>query len=169
MQKIISLFQRNYDGDRLNSLSDAELGYIAGIIDGEGSFYIYLKSGGKSGRKYHRSALKIANTDTTLIQWLYDRIGGTIATSTPKKENHKIVYHLAVEGPRLVNVINLLSPYLIIKRAQAEVVKSMQETMTYRIGFRLTDEMISKRDSIYRSFVLLKHGPSMTWANKKLA
>ncbi|MGZ6281753.1 MAG: LAGLIDADG family homing endonuclease [Ktedonobacterales bacterium] len=156
----------------MNTLQDTELAYIAGIVDGEGSVYIYLKTGGNQRgerKKYHRSALKIANTDKSLIDWLRERIGGTVSRNQPKSDKYKVVYHLAIEGPSLLTLIDALSPFLLLKQKQMQLVAQMQQTMrTVSTGLALDPSVLAERDRIYKEFLQCKHGESMSWGGRNL-
>lgn len=143
---------------------------MAGIVDGEGSFIIYLKAGGKRrDRKFHRCMLSIANTDLPLIEFLQEHLGGRIDKTTPKEAHHKVVYHLIIEGTRVAEVTHILLPYLRIKRTQAELVLEMLKTMTTNTGKPLPAETLAIRQEIYSQYVEAKHGPSRTWGGRKLA
>ena len=49
----------------------AELAYLAGIIDGEGSIYIgNFSSNAKTGALYYQTNMEVTNTDENLIKWL---------------------------------------------------------------------------------------------------
>lgn len=145
--------------------------YLAGIVDGEGSFIIYLKSGGKRPeRKFHRVMLKVANTDEDLIQLLHAELGGRINVGMrPRLERHRQVWHVTVEGPSLVPVTERLLPFLRVKRRQAELVLRMTATMTRSTGFALPLKVLAERERIYEQYVEAKHGPTRSWAGRRLA
>lgn len=74
---------------RMNVL---EIGWLAGIIEGEGTFHRqYRKTGG--GQIY----IKVSMTDKDIITRLQEITGvGNITESQPKNPNHKRVYHWRV-------------------------------------------------------------------------
>lgn len=151
-------------------LKAEELAYIAGIFDGEGCFYIYRKAGGSGKAKSYRSAAKANNTHLPLMEWLASKLGGRINARTPKQTGYKTIYQLCVEGPRLVELVDSLLPYMIVKNEQALVAKEMQLTMLQvRTGLPLDQSLREKRDGIYRRFIQAKHGPSCSWGGRKLA
>lgn len=134
-----------------------DLAYIAGIVDGEGSLYIYKKFAGNPRaltKKHFRCALKITNTDTRLIDWLKSRLGGTVSGWQSGIPHRKKVFHLNIEGPKLLDIIPAILPFMIIKRSQASYVIQMQETMLVkRTGMKLPANVIQNREEIHKAFL----------------
>lgn len=72
-------------------ISEAERGYLAGLLEGEGSFFVWrLKR--KSGRKglgadymYVRPRISLTSTDRDVVYRLYDMTGGMGCVSKVKK------------------------------------------------------------------------------------
>lgn len=60
---------------RLQTLSDIERGYIAGLVDGEGSISVTrIKQ-----QSHHLGVMvSVCNTDVRMIDWLVERLGGRI-------------------------------------------------------------------------------------------
>ena len=54
----------------MNSLSEAQLAYIAGLFDGEGSVGIYYTKSSKSGKKYPKLMARISNNNPTVLEWI---------------------------------------------------------------------------------------------------
>ena len=110
------------------------LAYFAGIIDGEGSFFIgNFSSNPKTGTPHYQTCIQVANTDKILIDWLYDNFGGERYTYTPKqlpKGSRKPVYSWKANGERLTHLCNSILPYLVIKKDQAELMLKMRATFT---------------------------------------
>ncbi len=87
----------------------AQLAYLAGIIDGEGSIFNGYNHNGVDKRI---PRITVRNKDVELKRWLLKNIGG----STDNGE----CYHWIVNGAINVKVLlEALSPYLIIKRSKA--------------------------------------------------
>lgn len=68
----------------LPALTDAEWGYVAGMIDGEGTIGVYSRGkqhcGSRQrtpGRSY-RPRIQIANTSRALMDWLVAKLGGRV-------------------------------------------------------------------------------------------
>ena len=150
--------------------TEIEKAYLAGIIDGEGSFIIYLKSGGKRpDRKFHRCMLSVANTDHDLILYMQDLLGGRIGQTQGALAHHRTVYRLVVEGRTLSDVTLSVLPYLRVKRRQADLVLEMLRTMTSSTGLPLPAGTRERREAIYAEYVEAKHGPARSWAGRRLA
>lgn len=90
--------------------------YLAGIVDGEGCITI-SKNG--QGVPYLRFQLQM--TDLEAIELISSVAGSkiyNIPTSNPK---HKDLYKTIILGKKCQEFINIILPYLRIKRKQAEM------------------------------------------------
>lgn len=113
----------------------AHWGYIAGIIDGEGTLSIGRSEydanrkaeNGRPARTYHttgfHSRVSVKNTDLRLMKWFKSRVGGEWYKDTSKRpENWKDSYVWVYGGIKLKEEFLLaILPYLVIKREQALV------------------------------------------------
>lgn len=110
----------------------AQIAYLAGIIDGEGSIYIgNFSSNPKTGTLHYQTNMEVTNTDEKLIDWLMDNIGGRRTKYTHKqtpKNSRRDVYRWMVSGDLLTHLCHLLLPYLIIKKRQCEIMINMRKT-----------------------------------------
>lgn len=108
------------------------LGYIAGFIDGEGSIGFHMTKYASKNRKTKqiRPYLSIANTNLNILKFIkgYLAVGGStyqVADATRWRE----CYSLRIEGLiRLKKVLQLLAPYLILKKKQAELTLEFAES-----------------------------------------
>jgi len=125
VQSIINRY-RVATGRRLRSPSlrvptnTADRGYLAALVDGEGSIRI------SEDAIRHRVIVRVANTDRALMGWLA-QFGGTVHWyERPDKPHYKPggswTVAQAIDAYRLLIAIE---PYMIIKRAKA------QEAITY--------------------------------------
>jgi len=89
-------------------LAEGLLGYIAGIVDGEG--YIVLKPTGR---------LVVTNTDTNLIQWLQKTLGGSIFLRRMSNPKHRQSFAWSLTIIPTRGLLPLLIPFLIVKKARA--------------------------------------------------
>jgi hypothetical protein len=110
----------------------AELAYLAGIIDGEGSIYIgNFSSNPKTNVPYYQTKIEVTNTDQGLIDWLCATFGGSKRAYTPKqtpKTSRKPVFNWNTSGDRCRDICELIMPYLIIKKRQAEIMIKIRAT-----------------------------------------
>jgi hypothetical protein len=105
--------------------TDAQLAYLAGIVDGEGTITItsYKNSRKGKGKEHGRYGAKfsIINCDEGLMLWLVENFGGS---SRPMKRNkinkaHRISYVWDMGERAATPVISAICPFLVIKKAQA--------------------------------------------------
>lgn len=95
-----------------------DLAYTAGILDGEGCIGIYPRG----RRRMHRAEVRIHNTNEWLIQWLRFAYGGSVYYTEPKQgENHKPCWMWVVSGKKALIFLQLIYPYLRLKKPQAEL------------------------------------------------
>lgn len=130
----------------------AQIAYLAGIIDGEGSIYIgNFSHNKKTGTPYYQTNIEVTNTDENLINWLMINIGGRRNTYTFKqtpKNSRRTVYRWIVAGELLTHLCHLLLPYLIIKKRQCQIMIEMRKTfegtgiIRGQFGSRFVDETI---------------------------
>lgn len=110
----------------------AQVAYTAGIMDGEGTFYIGNYSGNrKNGDKHYQTLIAVATTDKSLMVWLFNIFGGGFREYTPKqmaKNSRKQVYRWQATSNRMLHICELILPYLIIKRRQAEIMIEIRRT-----------------------------------------
>jgi len=102
-----------------DNLSEAELGYIAAIIDGEGCITIQkTHQPRREGLYYRRLVVEISNTSYELMDWLQARLGGNI-TDRDKGGNRKIQYRLMLTSNNAYTLLKAVGKYFVIKGAQA--------------------------------------------------
>jgi len=101
----------------LNKLTPHEVGYIAGIIDADGTMGMY-KEKGKSW--WHR-IVAVSCADKKLVDWLHEKIPSNLYTRMPpSKISKKIQYTWSIarmESMRLF--LEKIVDFLITKESQA--------------------------------------------------
>jgi len=120
-----------------NLHGDTLCAYVAGIIDGEGSIDIYRVN---AHREKPRYALRVCVgiTNPWLPQFLKDVFGGSVYLTEHENPNHKDCWFWAVQAQKAVKVLLRITPYLQLKRPQAELALSFQSRK--RKCSHLTDE-----------------------------
>lgn len=115
-------------GADLSTLTEAELGYIAGFMDGEGS--ILISETGKLN-----PTLQFPNTHRAAIEWLQRKltVGGLAITvrskATAVNPHYKDLYQLHIGGAlNVYSILKAILPYLIIKKEKAERAIRILET-----------------------------------------
>ncbi len=112
-------------------LSETQVAYLAGIIDGEGTIGIY--GGNPSVPAYYHLVLIITNTHEALIDSIRGWIGGAKAPTKPRESVLSPGWQLVLWQHRASGVIRLCRPYLIVKSAQADLALEFMENW---VGFR---------------------------------
>lgn len=140
--------------------TNEQIAYLAGIIDGEGSIYIGNFSSNKvTGAKYYQTNIEVTNTDKNLIDWLVNIFGGrsyAYTKSQTPKNSRKPVYRWIASGERVTHLCEIMMPYLVCKKRQAEIMIKMRKTYDLtgmKIGrpgtTHLTDEILAIRQSYF--------------------
>ena len=129
-----------------------DLAYFAGIVDGEGCFWIGKipkKSGDGYITEHFRGVLKIDNTDIKLNQWLDSVFSGTASAqcrSTSSRKFEREVFTWTATGDRLLDLCEQVLPYLVIKKEQCQNMIKFRKTYTAQLGCnKLSDETILTR------------------------
>lgn len=142
----------------VSTLSQGQCGYIAGLIDGEGSIQIDCgrHRGASRNGVYPGYCLQliIANTNTDVIQWLLVTLGGTSHVTKYNPDRWKPQYFWRISGGSAQAIVRSTLPYLIIKRAQADI--ALRYPVTYKKGF------VPVKEELYKELrVLNKRGVSV--------
>jgi len=109
-----------------------DLAYMAGIVDGEGcirfSHRIYKKTKSIS----YLPKIDICNTQEVLPRRFQFAFGGGVYKER-KREGCKVSWRWVVQGEVAYVCAKALLPYLVIKRAQAElIIQSWEDHTKYR-------------------------------------
>lgn len=97
-----------------HNMTEKQLGWIAGIIDADGSFCIH----GNSGSPH----IEISMTDRPTIDCLQQLIGGKVYTPTVPRENAKQYWKLTA-GPTIERMLlPLIVDVMVTKKRRAEIV-----------------------------------------------
>lgn len=138
-----------FDGPILTHLSEAEKGYLAGIIDGEGCLRLSRSKNSRNGRPTYHIQVDISNTSRNLLNWLIEKLPGAAYYSEMghNEPNWRKGYHWKIAGNRrAIAFLREIAPYLIIKREQAELLCN---------GYVLLSE--EEREQLYQRLRELKH------------
>lgn len=112
-----------YKTTEIETTSPQDAAYLAALIDGEGGFSICsLKPRPIEKRKKHYEArISVYNTKYELIEWIKKRFGGYVATRK-RNEKHAVGYSITWTHTDVDRIINLVQPYVVIKRNQMDLV-----------------------------------------------
>jgi hypothetical protein len=134
--------------------TQSQISYLAGIIDGEGTFYI-----GRTGKKWN-SRLLIVNTDKRLIDWLQNNFGGLVySRKSLKNPTWKTKYEWILEKAKILPICEIVIPHLICKKEQADLMIKFRQS--FLIKRDLSDETFNFRSDCHKHMNFLNHrGPS---------
>jgi hypothetical protein len=133
-------------------MTNIEIAYLAGIIDGEGSIML---------SKYHHSefpcpCISISSTDLELLEWVRDKIGsGRINRKKNYNINkHKTSYTYVVYYDTAIDVMNKIEPYLVIvkKKLRAKFITENYKKITIRNG-KYNDIQRYAKEQFYNDFI----------------
>lgn len=123
--------------------------YLAALIDGEGTIGIYRANGVRSLSPSFYVQVTVVNTNTDLMAWLSENIGGRVdkrSDTTSRDPRHKHPYHWRVHGPNAELLLNAVRPYLVCKGSQADV--ALQLRAMHQAGRVLTPEDVAARQAL---------------------
>lgn len=117
-------------GSALNQqVTSYELGWLAGILDGEGHIGISRNPGNpKYGYNHMRPVVDVGMTSAVgvlKIQDILRRMGieAWVKEKKPGNKKHKTAYAVIISAYAKVKpLLELVSPYLVVKKAQATLV-----------------------------------------------
>jgi len=118
-------------------LSTGDRGYIAGLIDGEGSIRIRLSSG-----RYSNLEMTVTNTHKATLDWLAATVGGRVHLHHAGDGRTKTCWRWKTASLRARAVLKAISPRLRIKHRHAEIIRAFYQLIpTYKLthpgGLRL--------------------------------
>lgn len=115
------------------TLSEPEIGYLAGIMDGEGTIHISRPISRSKDCKspIYQTYIAVTNTEMCLLTWLQERIGGIIRSIPTDKKTDAIrrpIWRWYCPIYRIAEFCKLLIPYSIIKRREFEIMLEIRGT-----------------------------------------
>jgi hypothetical protein len=117
-------------------MSDCEVAWAAGFLDGEGCFSIL------PGEGYLYCTITAGQTNKDPLRMLFALFGGGV-TTIKRVAGHKQVYIWRVTGRTAADAARRLLPYLIVKHEQADILIEFGKTISN--GSRLTSVAQNKR------------------------
>ena len=127
----------------LGTATDIELGYFAGLLDGEGSIMLAKYNRGE-GVVCLYPVIAIANNSLELLNRAKEIAGGYISH---KKNSKGYMLRLDSNIPKALKMLEILIPFLTAKKPQALLLKEYCERRIFRRG-RYTKEDFDYCDRI---------------------
>ena len=141
--------------------------YIAGFVDGEGSFSIY-----ESHARWYSPYFSITSTNTEIIRDIrkYFCLNVKIATKEPKKPEHKAAHELKTTNiDDCKSIAGQLLPFLRIKQKQAELITQFPRAQPTYIGRGSEPDLSTKalQQKLRKAILALnKTGPAAQESNE---
>lgn len=140
---------------------EEKIAYGAGIIDGEGCILICkLRSKNTQTLCYHELRVAVGMTNCEVILWLKENFGGHINVWNKKTKGvRKPVSRWTIVGIHARDFLNLLLPYLIVKKQEALVAIEFQNVRQVGKGGNgnfLSLEEFNKREKYKQKLEELK-------------
>jgi hypothetical protein len=108
-------------------MSDLSIQYLAGLMDGDGCFYVRRWNNKHGGLGFRAEVTIVLRRDKKyLLNAIHEKHGGFLADRNPRPPS-KPISRLDWGGSSAHQICKLLFPFLIIKREQAQVVIDFEE------------------------------------------
>ncbi len=137
-----------------------DLAYVGGLMDGEGTITLTKSTRSKTGRSQITPLVQIANTDRPLLKFCEDVLGikGCIKSQNRKNNKHKEGFVLVYQCKKAEAVVNVLLPYLRLKKPQAILL--LEQRKLVKLGGRYTNGELEKIETLKEMIQKLnKRGP----------
>lgn len=134
-------------------LTELEKGYIAGIIDGEGSICLTTKRIGE----FRSPSISVASTTYELVEYLKNKIGGNISIKTKSQEHHKQSWVWAIGTNLTLELLEEIQNYLLVpeKKYRANLLTAKYKQVTVRNG-KYSEEKLKEKLAFEEEFFTFK-------------
>lgn len=127
------------------SVSPVDVGWLAGIFDGEGSISLDRRG------VWRRPCLSVSSTDLEILESIRELLGGSITIvreSRQRKPHWKQAYRWASNGSqKVLRILETIHPHLRCpkKRARAKHLIDNYRLVTTKNGFLDEDQIAAKQ------------------------
>lgn len=128
------------------TLTEAQKGYIAGFLDGEGNLNIRKHPRSYNGKRYwtHSIRIVVVNTCPTPTDYMQRLLGGKrYVRQQHLGRGHQVSYALALNGAESQSLLKQILPYLIVKKDVAELM------LKYPLNRGQSKDLYAKRETLY--------------------
>lgn len=134
-----------------------ELAYLAGFVDGEGCIHGHWTKARGSDTKIGAARLTVASTNLDVLLLCQKLFGGSICKrDLPRPRALKVSWAWCIGAQDTVRCLGMLSPYLIIKRREAEVAIELGQYIRPRGHVRISEVELKKRAELVAELCRLK-------------
>lgn len=135
------------------------VGYLAGLMDGEGYIGIDRVFTRTSKNWSHHIRLAITNTDPRLMKFLTETIGGRAQIRQRGKPHHAQGWNWCLFSNNAYLFLKTIRPFLVLKGEQADIVTTFFELTTANAALNgtnpLTQEFIQQREEMHAKLRVL--------------
>lgn len=114
-------------------LTELEKAYIAGLLDGEGCFFLhkYISSRKRPNQFQFSVGVKLNMTHKETVEWYANKVGSTLVTCKRdyRRENAKLQWRAQLGPKKGIELCKLILPFLITKKEQAKVLIEYEKTL----------------------------------------
>jgi len=131
-------------------MKKTDLAYAAGIVDGEGCIAIHKQY---AKRSWFSLTVQVTSTNEWLCEYMKFMFGGTVR-SHPQTYNgsQKLIWRWTICSYKASEFLQLIMPYLNLKRPQAELgikFQSARDSTTRGPGKHKTDAVMAIEEAQY--------------------
>lgn len=130
-------------------LIENEKGYIAGIIDGEGTITLTRLS----ANEYRAPVVSVTSTTIEILEYLQERCGGSISSQSKKEVQHKDSWCWKIIRNKAIELLEQCSDYLLVpeKKYRADLIINQYKAVTPRNG-RYNEERRKLKEKFEEDF-----------------
>jgi hypothetical protein len=133
-------------------MNQIQIGYLTGIIDGEGCVYVNRrKVAGRRKTPGYSVKVVVSITDYSLVEWFSKHAKLTSICTYQPQGNRKRKWVCTWNNSKAEWLLNSILPYLVIKKRQAvlglELLKHLRTTPIVR-GKEISKEVVEYREDI---------------------
>lgn len=135
------------------NMSEVDLAYIAGFLDGEGCF---------STQRNSQASIRItvSNTYKPVLDWLQENFGGNVRphykNKSKIKKNHRPVYVWDIMGKGAEYLCKIIAPFLKEKTEQALLLIGLAQTKQIAKRKGVPEEVKLQRERLASKLTKLK-------------
>lgn len=131
-------------------MTELEKGYVAGIIDGEGTVTLTKIH---STDKFRAPSIEVTSTTYEILNKLKELCGGTISNVTKREEYHKQAYRWVLRYDKVLSLLKDISDYLLEpnKKARAKLLLEKYKEVTPRNG-KYNQEKLEEKLNFEKTF-----------------
>ena len=123
----------------------SDLGYVAGIIDGEGCISIAkIRKSNRTGGFEYNLRISVEHTNEWLIKWLQFNFEGSVHFRKRGSDKWKGTWAWQIAASKAAEFLLLILPYLKIKQSHAELALQFQKSKVircYRVCHKTDEEL----------------------------